>query len=202
MANEKKELVIRLEFIGTLKSFDDPVAVAMRKLIVMCDEDFIPPLSYRADTVTPIAKMDVHEKNLEPYFKMVSKQNNVVAYCDDEIVAFMSFRHDYPHDHFNSVVQDGDVINYVSTICVDKDFRRHGIAKSFYDLIENKNNDLPQEVYGDCVATRTWDTNESHIKLLEKRGYELTDTLPEDRTTKKDEKLDTVYYAKRLTSAN
>jgi ribosomal protein S18 acetylase RimI-like enzyme len=202
MINNKTELAIRLEFVGSLTNPNNQVATAIKNLIVICDEEFIPPLSYRENAVAPIAKMHVHEKDCESYFEIISVQNNIVAYCNDKIVAFMSFRHNESHDHFDGVVRDGDVVNYVSTICVDKNFRRYGIANRLYDFIENKNNGLPRGVYGECVATRTWHTNESHIKLLDKRGYCLTDTLLNDRISNAGEKIDTVYFCKRLAFAN
>jgi ribosomal protein S18 acetylase RimI-like enzyme len=200
MVRDNTKLVIRLEFVGSLTNTENTVSKAIKNLIVMCDEDFIPPLSYRGDTVEILAEMVMNEKkDYEPYFKKVSAQNNIIAYCGDKVVAFMSFKHDVPHDHLSSVAKDGDVVNYVTTICVDKSFRRHGIAGCFYDFIENKKGDLPKEMCGDCVATRTWHTNESHITLLDKRGYCLAQKLIGDRINNKTgEKIDTVYYCKRL----
>jgi len=195
---------IRIAFVGSLTDVNDPVAKAIKNLIIMCDDDFIPPLSSRGSTKGAIATMDMHVKDYEPYFKIVLGQKNIVAYCEDKIVAFMSFRHNEPHDNIESVAKDGDIVNYVTTICVDKEYRGCRIATSFYEFIENKNNDFPKEVFGECVATRTWHTNLPHIKLLCKRGYSLTHTLPKDRRVNntKSEELDTVYYCKRLILAD
>jgi len=206
MGNDKATIAFRIAFVGSLPNVNDPVAKAIKNLIIKCDKDFIPPLSSRGivggrDIENGDVK-DVGVQDDERYFRIVLKQKNIVAYCEDNIVAFMSFRHNEPHDPFTGVVEAGDVVNYVTTICVEEKYRGYGIASRFYDFVENKNNDLPKEVYGDCVATRTWHTNVPHIELLKKRGYSLTHILVNDRDgNEPGEKLDTVYYCKRLVFA-
>ncbi len=46
----------------------------------------------------------------------------------------------------------------------------------------------------DFVATRTWSTNNSHMHLLDKKGFDLVSRLINDRGNN----IDTVYYAKKI----
>jgi ribosomal protein S18 acetylase RimI-like enzyme len=125
---------------------------------------------------------------------VLAQENIVAVNAANEIVAFMSFKNHYPHsENFPGVAEKCDVISYISTICVLCEYRRFGIARRFYELVETK---LPQNI--NCVSTRTWSTNNSHIRLLEKRGYALTRTIFNDRVTDTGEKLDTVYFCKRV----
>ncbi|MDR0917750.1 MAG: asparaginase, partial [Oscillospiraceae bacterium] len=80
------------------------------------------------------------------------------------------------------------------TICVLKKYRGNHITSHFYDMLEG-NKDIPEDVFSDCVATRTWNENYAHIGILQKRGFTLTHTTVADRH-QDDIDYDTVYYCK------
>jgi L-asparaginase len=158
-----------------------------------CDNDFIPPMSYRADAKADIKDMKVGDRDITTYWTTILGQKNIIALIDDEVVAFLSFRHKEDIQHFQTVVSE-EVINYVSTICVLKEYRGHHITSHFYDMLEG-NMDIPEDVRGQCVATRTWNENAAHIGLLQRRGYTLSHTTFEDRNYEGIQ-YDTVYYCK------
>jgi ribosomal protein S18 acetylase RimI-like enzyme len=163
----------------------------------VCDKEFVPPLSFRTDALAKIADQHADQADITPYWRQILAQNNLVAANRaGEIVAFMSFKNEFEQaEYFAGVAESGDVINYISTICVLPDYRRLHITSRFYDLMEE---DLPPIAHGECVATRTWSANQSHIRLLNKRGYKLTYTIPNDRSTESGEKLDTIYFCKQV----
>lgn len=184
---------VTYKYIGTIKDKNSNEALSIKKIMESCDNDFIPPMSYRDSSTADINEQSLHGKNIIPYWEQILMQNNIVALIDNEIVAFLSFRHDYIKDKFQPVVQN-EIINYISTICVLKKYRGHHITSHFYEMLEN-NNDIPADVACDCIATRTWNENIAHINLLQKRGYTLTHTTFEDRDYD-GIKYDTVYYCK------
>jgi len=189
------------------------LAQAVYDLMVMSDKDFIPPLSDRSSATKTLAEQSddyiYYYPVVDHYYEIILGQKNIIALVDEKIVAFMSFRHDFEKKfYFPTEANANDKINYVTTLCANPDYRGRGLAKDLYDFIENK---LPKEVWADCVATRTWHTNESHIKILQKRGYKLTCTLHKERFDKvgfynqspeskprEEFFLDTVYYCKSL----
>ena len=201
MSGTKAEIKVDIRYLGSIADKNSKEAQAIKEIIIACDNDFIPPLTFRGDAKAPIKEQELHESDVTPYLTQVLAQENIVALNEEsEIVAFMSFKNKYPHtENFPGVYKDGDVVNYISTICVLEEYRRFGITRRFYELMEES---LPKSVWGECVSTRTWSTNDGHLRLLEKRGYTLTHTIPEDRVTETGEKLDTVYYCKRLPLAN
>ena len=107
----------------------------------------------------------------------------------------MSFIYNYERNEFFNKNKIDDINNYISTICVRKEFRRKGITEQMYWYIENS---LPKDMSSQYVSTRTWSTNISHINLLKKRNYEITHTIRNDRILKDGTKVDTVYFGKNL----
>jgi len=196
----KREPEIAIRYIGSISDETSTEAQAIKNIMVACDNDFVPPLSWREKASGAIGDQNLHAPDIRPYWLEILAQKNIVALAEDgEVVAFMSFKSKYAHpEYFPDVVKEGDGINYISTICVLSDYRRFGITRRFYEMMEEN---LPPSVHGECVSTRTWATNDGHIRLLEKRGYVLTYTIPEDRVLDTGEKLDTVYFCKRLASS-
>ena len=172
-------LNVTYEYVGTIEDEESAIAVAIREIMESCDDDFIPPMSYRNSSTADLNEQTLHSRDIIPYWKQILSQKNIVAYINDEIVGFLSFRHDYVKDKFLPVVQN-EVINYISTICIIKKYRGQHITSHFYDMLEN-NNDMPEDMAWECVATSTWNENNAHIGLLQKRGYTLTHTTFEDR---------------------
>lgn len=184
---------VTYKYIGTIEDKNSNEALSIKKIMEACDNDFIPPMSYRNSPTADIKDQSLHDKDIIPYWEQILMQNNIVAFIDNEMVAFLSFRHDYIKDKFQPVVQN-EIINYISTICVLKKYRGHHITSHFYEMLEN-NNDIPADVASDCIATRTWNENIAHINLLQKRGYTLTHTTFNDRDYD-GIMYDTVYYCK------
>ena len=170
----------------------------IRDLLIADNDAFFPPLSYRKGSTGSGSIMNLknlEESGIDSYRETMLAQKNIFATKDNSVVGFMSFRHDLESPYyFAQVLKEGDVINYITTIIVNKQFRRLGIASGLYTYVENF---LPPSAHGNCVATRTWKENEEHTKLLSNRGYILTCVLPKERHYDGKED-DTVYYAKRV----
>ena len=195
MMSHNTKFNVRLKYVGSIADPSTDKAEAIKHLMVKCDNDFVPPLSFREDTTRAISDMILHEMDIEPYFELILAQKNIIAYHENEVIAFLTFQNNFTnHSYFPTKANENDIINYISTIIVDKEFRRLHVASKLYDFIEQL---LPNDMLSQCVATRTWSTNESHIKLLDKRGYELTCTMHKDRTTAVG-KLDSFYFCKRI----
>ena len=188
-----EKLNIIYKYIGTIENKDSVEATAIKGIMEACDDDFIPPMSHRSSSTANLNEQSLHDKDIVPYWEKILEQKNIVAFVDNKIIGFLSFCHDYKKNYFQPIVQN-ETINYISTICILKDYRGHHITSHFYDMLEN-NQDLPVDVICDCVATRTWNENIAHIGLLQKRGYTLTHTTFEDRNYN-GIKYDTVYYCK------
>lgn len=157
------------------------------RLLILTNHEFYPPLSSRVSTTQEHFQSDISNHNsgrsISLYFQALLKQSFIIATVDDVLVGFLS----YIKDH---IVSDVNILGknaYVSTICIDPDYRRCGVASYFYDLLE-------ADTENQIVYTRTWSQNHSHINLLLKRKYEPILELVDDRASG----INTVYYAKKL----
>ena len=166
-------------------------------ILTECDKEFIPSLSSRSSTeqtdFITIENKNINNKPLK-YLNKVVEQNNILVIDNGTIIAFMSFIHNYKSEFFNND-NFQDINNYISTICVRKNFRNQGIAEILYEYIENN---LPKDIKSQYVSTRTWSTNIPHISLLKKRNYEITHISKDDRALPNGDKIDTFYFGKRL----
>lgn len=185
-------------------------------MVISANHEFVPALSHRSGTQqenfgsgspwlgkeqkTPLAGFPM------PYVeKMMGEQHNIFAQDPHgRTIGFMSFIHDLAKvnpsilQHVNIVAHKGQdaIINYLSTLVVDSRLRGHGVATQLYEYLENN---LPKDAVANIQSTRTWSTNNSHLPLLAKRGYKLTDTIKNDRyDVKTNSQVDTVYFAKAL----
>ena len=99
------------------------------ELLVLANNEFIPPLSYRQDTTQADLK-DGEEVGAGPvdYFDELLKQSFIICVEDGTVKGFMSFRQDH------SLELDGENIlcDYISTIIVHPKFRNSGITKRLY----------------------------------------------------------------------
>lgn len=167
-------------------------------ILVECDKEFVPPLSVRNSTKqTDFNFIGIHDTDNKPmeYFRKITEQHNILTIEDGIVIAFMSFINDYDKNEFFHKNNIADINNYISTICVRKEFRRKGITEKMYEYIENN---LPKDRASLYVSTRTWSTNLAHINLLKKRNYENTYTIKNDRILEDGTKVDTVYFGKNL----
>jgi len=159
-----------------------------------CDDEFFPPLSARGGTTEKQLKINTHSNNsIDAYINNLCEQINVFATLEDgTLVGFMSIIHNRQDEPIFTSANHG-THNYITTVCVENEYRRLGICTALYDFIENN---LPSEYVSDFTCTRTWCWNTNHIKLLEKRGYELIHIIERDRNHD-GKTADTVFYAKK-----
>lgn len=187
---------IKFEFYDQI-DLNTEIAESIYDLLVTCDEEFVPSLSTR-NTTTQIgfdSACIASDKQPYQYWVNILKQKNILAIVDGHIVGIMSFRYNYKlGEYFDIGVQRDAINNYVSTICIDKNYRGHGMGRKLYDYIENN---LPKKYTSDYVSTRTWSTNKGHINLLYKLSYVLMYTIANDREYNGN-KLDTLYFVKHL----
>jgi len=171
-------------------SRDTSVASGVFDILVMCNDEFIPPLNTRKTTVQKeLSETTSFEQTPQSYFREVIDQQNIIAFDGEMVVAFMSFKYNFKDNVFSAVI-NGKVNNYISTICTHKNYRKLGIAQALYDYVENT---LPIEFASKYVSTRTWSTNNSHINLLLRRDYVLVKKIPNDREFNS-VKYDSVYF--------
>ena len=155
---------------------------AVRALLETADREFVPPLSARTGTTQQIldAVTDA-QAGISAYFEQLSGQAFVLAHCKDTVCGFLSFIPDY-------LLTAGGLhicCDYISTVIVKPEFRRHGITSGMYSTLFHA---LPDHI----VATRTWSQNTAHLRILHRLGFRLALTLPNDRGAG----IDTVYYIK------
>ncbi|GGG25406.1 GNAT family N-acetyltransferase [Paenibacillus abyssi] len=154
------------------------------KLLCRYDHAFIPPLSarehsYQTDlTVRPTAKQEPKQ-----YFETLKRQSFLLALDRDEVIGFMSFRTHFVSEDLN----DGIETIYVTTVIVGEEHRGQGITRRFYEELAEiaKQENQP-------IMTRTWSTNDSHIRVLNKIGMQEIKRIKNGRGPE----LDTVYYRK------
>lgn len=173
------------------------LAKSIYEILISCDNEFIPPLSTRNATTQTDFNSSSILSCISPYQYWINilNQQNILAFVDDCLAGFMSFKYNYNIGEWFSVKILGNGINnYISTICIHKNYRGIGIARKMYGYIENN---LPNEYKSNYVTTRTWETNITHIKLLKKCNYLLLHTIPDDREYN-ELKFDTLYFGKKM----
>ena len=140
-------------------------------ILVECDTEFVPILSSRTTTKqTNFNSIEIYDTNTKPteYFINITKQHNILAIQNDKVIAFMSFIYNYDKNEFFNKKNINDINNYITSICVKKDFRHQGIAGKLYDYIENS---LPNDISSQYISTRTWSTNIANLNILKKRNF-------------------------------
>lgn len=183
-----------LDFI-VLDKLDNEFKEEIWNLILLADNEFVPPLSSRNSTVqVSFNKNNIkkcytnNEENIKPYFDALSLQSFIIVVENKRVSGFLSYipnhKVDYKSDdgHSHCIISE-----YVSTIFVLKDERNKGLTKKMYEILLNRS-------AGKTIATRTWSENHSHIYILNKLGFENFYTVKNDRGRG----IDTVYYRKML----
>ena len=154
------------------------------------DYEFIPPLSYRDSTTSSFGTEMMNHNRPEEYLVGILKQEIIVSRKknDGQIIGFVS----YKPNHLIKT-KDGKSIAcyYITTIGVTKGWRGHGVANQFYRSIEEI---VKKQTESNFVATRTWSTNKTHIKILTDLGYENILTIENDRGSG----IHTVYFSKKI----
>ena len=155
-------------------------------ILCECDEEFYPKLSARnsssqknlKDTgVSGTAEMPI------VYYEEMIQQDFLLAYEDNEVVGFMTFKKNYECYALSSFGKS----LYITTVCVNKKKRGQGIMKALYCAME-------KEVTKICecnrISTRTWSLNTAQTHELSKRGYQTISVLENDRGPG----VDTIYF--------
>lgn len=156
------------------------------KLLCRYDSEFIPPLSareytYQSDlTVRSKAKQDPNR-----YFKILKEQSFLLAQDQGKVIGFMSFRPNYVYEDLSEQVET----IYVTTVIVDEEYRGQGITTHLYAELEEIAKQRKQP-----IMTRTWSTNDSHIRILNKIRMQEVKRIENGRGPG----LDTIYYRKYL----
>lgn len=139
-------------------------------LLEECDGDFSPRLSTRHDNL----HYDFNDGNgsMMEYLYSLMKWSVNIVFIDGNIAAvcFYEDREDY---------------TYLSLIVVGHDYRGMKLASKLYASIEDN-------AVNNTVRLRTSSRNESQLAVLAKRGYELVETLKDDRG----EGVDTLKFEK------
>jgi len=147
----------------------------IREILEEVDEEFIPPLSSRLSTTQNTFTSS--GGSLWFYLASLEKQEMIVCLDRHEnVVGFLSFIRNY--ELF------GKRWVYVSTVAVRRKARGIGIGKGLYLKLF--------EIAKGPFLTRTWNTNQNHIRILEKFGFREIYRISDHRG----KGVDTVYYGK------
>ncbi len=145
-------------------------------LIRKYEHEFVPPLSQRAGAGGGFTQ----EGSLEDYVKSLKDGVVFAAKKEGQVIGFIAYRRQTLH--FTNAP-----VCYITTIIVDKPYRKTGVAKALYrELLKTE-----KEVY-----VRTWNTNTEHIQLLQSLGFEEVERIKDHRG----KGIDSVYLRKVLSS--
>lgn len=178
---------VRITYVPALEENEANAGLLgqLKDLLRWGDEQFVPPLSARHSStqsdLAPHAAAVDHA--IDDYYQALLEQRFLLALDGDSLAGFMSYRPDYACDYVN-----GGICTYVSTILVAEQYRGAHLTEQMYRALFDLSS-----VQGTVVATRTWSKNGAHLHILGEMGFDLIQTLPDDRGPG----IDTVYYAKQ-----
>ena len=160
---------------------DSGYARDIQELLKLADKEFVPPLSARgSSTQQDLTGTDAISQGAKAYYEAMSAQPVVMALEGDRCYGFMAFKRDYVCQYYQKTPN-----LYASTCVVHPDARGKGLMRGFYQAMI--------DLFPECsVYTRTWHTNISHLKVLDKLGFTLLIRLPDHRGPG----MDTVYYCR------
>jgi len=167
------------------KSEQDKYDNEILDMITKSDAEFVPPLSARSSTTQSNLRGSINVSDgVLNYFKELKKQRILVATAGGQLLGFVSFKENF----VNGKIGEEDLPNiYISTLLVSPEGRGKGLTSKMYEILfaeyENAN-----------IFTRTWSTNEAHIKILSKFGFEAMLILKNDR----ENGIDTIYFKKSI----
>ncbi len=153
-------------------------------MVSNADREFVPPLSARSSTTQPDLSSDAKASGgILSYFNEMTKQGILVACQGDALLGFVSFKENYTND----VIKQENCPNlYISTLIIKPEARGQGLTQTMYQTLfktfKTRN-----------IITRTWSSNQAHIKILSKFDFETLAVLQNDRG----EGIDTIYFIKR-----
>lgn len=159
----------------------------IRRLLELCDQDFVPPLSHRNSTSqTNWAETEEKTDGIAEYLENICGQHVVLWKEKGVVRSFMTWK-----DHFNCEHLEAYPDScYLTTLCVQPEYRGQGISEVMYAEAEK---DIAAKFQESRITLRTWSTNGAQEHILKKLGYDLVKRLKNDRG----EGIDTVYFVKR-----
>jgi ribosomal protein S18 acetylase RimI-like enzyme len=157
------------------------------EFLAAVSSDFIPPLDRRTSP-TQTSFEEAAGVTDGAYARALVRQHNILGYATDrKLVGLLSFQAPLIHPRFLAE----DACTYVSTVAVDREHRREGVARELYETLFSLTESLPS--LPEWILLRTWSANTGHLKLLETLGFQLLMQLPDDRGPA----LDTLYLGRR-----
>lgn len=154
------------------------------KMLKDGDEDFVPPLSARFSTTQK--DFCIAERSIEGilnYFEEMKKQKIMVATEEENLLGFVSFKENYT----NSEIKEENTPNiYISTLIVKKEARGKRLTQTMYE-------NLFKTYEKRKIFTRTWSTNNAHIRILSKFDFNELCRIENDRGAG----IDTIYFVKK-----
>lgn len=156
----------------------------LKDLLNVVNNEFLPSLSSRDGTTQTALSSSEKTLELDSYFQGMMEQINIVMLSNDNLLGFVSFR----HNHMVDSLEGYSPCTYLSTIAVNPRFRGGKVATKLYSFMMNE---VAVKYPSNYLLTRTWSTNEIHIKLLKNLDFQLVKTVENQRGGG----IDTVYYA-------
>ena len=156
---------------------------ALFRLLSDADDEFLPPLSARSSTTqSALLSGEKSVDGVSAYFTQMKQQHIFAATENDRLLGFVSFKENYTND----IIKSEHLPNiYLSTLVVSPAARGQGLTRRMYEKLF--------ELFSDrAVLTRTWSTNNAHIRILDRFGFKTLCTLENDRGAG----IDTVYFIK------
>lgn len=173
-----------MEILHFLHLEDPNLHLQLKELLLLCNEDFIPPLSENRRTrpdqsIGELIDLYIAEKDLQHHY--------LLAVEDDRLIGFTNFETDVKLKHF----PDQPKGVHVDTSCVHPDFRNRQVGQALYAFFE----ELVPTVTDNLFSTRsTWETNHRQIHLFEKTGYQRLGAVWNSPNSL----MQSVYYTKPI----
>lgn len=167
---------------------DAVVRRGVRELLAVVDDEFVPPLSRRTDTISTEAVARPSDSAPVAYLETMLEESWLIAVDGDDVCGLLSFR----TGHGGAGLPGCSPSLYATTVAVAPAVRRARVGTALYDALERR----ARELRVPYLTTRTWTTNTSHLDLLRARGFWSVAELPDHR----DSGVGTVYLAYAVAS--
>lgn len=174
-------LEVMIEFKSTDKLTNEE-AISVFDLLCEVDSEFIPHLSNRDSSAFTFDSELINEVKPESYFEEIKLQKFILAFEENTLLGFLTYKENYETRIKRGLILKGD---YITTVAIGKKYRGKGIGLKMYLKLIDISKGMP-------IYTRTWSTNQSHIKILDKLGFSLTHLIKNERGLG----IDTVYFLK------
>jgi ribosomal protein S18 acetylase RimI-like enzyme len=170
---------------------NDRTRQVVYRFLERINHEFIPPLSGRGSSAATnlAASFDATAHQLSEYVDEVMNQVIVFANIGEIVVGIFTFK----AAHFLATLDDYSPCNYITTVGTHPEFRNRGVGRAMYRFALNH---LSTTYPGLYWVTRTWSTNQKHLRLLKQLGFKVVKVLKNDRG----KAIDTIYLALSMTS--